>query len=56
MSVADVFRLEWPLLVATLMRDVGDPFEDSRLPRWAEQPFGAGFEVQRFVEMLKPAG
>ncbi len=24
MSVADVFRLEWPRLVATLMRDVGD--------------------------------
>ena len=24
MSVADVFRSEWPRLVATLMRDVGD--------------------------------
>jgi RNA polymerase sigma-70 factor, ECF subfamily len=24
MSVADVFRMEWPRLVATLMRDVGD--------------------------------
>ncbi|MEZ5343718.1 MAG: hypothetical protein R2706_20465 [Acidimicrobiales bacterium] len=24
MGVADVFRTEWPLLVATLLRDVGD--------------------------------
>ena len=24
MGVADVFRTEWPLLLATLMRDVGD--------------------------------
>ena len=24
MGVADVFRAEWPRLVATLMRDVGD--------------------------------